>query len=179
MINYSSYTLNAENLVPRVVQKYAKFANTPPPQKSRVYLWFSNLLIIKNHESGLSFNPERHFKLNLCLHGRLSLGLKDHGEWKSHSGLKLVSHSCTDNLTSGDFSTYTLKYVNKTSHFANNLYFGHSERRFHSDFHFDVKFQSKFTWFRINISFRIECSIRNEKWHELDPEWVATQSWFM
>ena len=75
LINYSSYTLNAENLVqrslqilyifvlrarvsttfpsevgffPRVVQKYAKFANTPPPQKSRLYLWFSNLLIIKN-----------------------------------------------------------------------------------------------------------------------------------
>ena len=28
----------------------------------------------------------------------LSWGLKDHGEWKSHSGLKLVSDSCTDNL---------------------------------------------------------------------------------
>ena len=50
------------------------------------------------HESGLSFNPKRHFKLNLCLHGRLSWGLKDHGEWKSHSGLKLVSDSSTINL---------------------------------------------------------------------------------
>ena len=82
-------------------------------------------------------------------------------------------------LFSGDFSTYTLKYVNKTSHFANNLYFGHNERRFHPEFHSRVKFRSKFTWFRIDISFRIECSIRNEKWNELDPVWVATQSGFM
>ena len=50
------------------------------------------------HESGLSFNPKRHSKLNSCLHGRLSWGLKDHGEWRSHSGLKLVSDSCTNNL---------------------------------------------------------------------------------
>ena len=71
---------------------------------------------------------------------------------------------------SGDFSTYTLIYVNKTSHFANNLYFGHNERRFHSEFHSRVKFRSKFTRFRIDISFRIECSIWNEKWNELDPE---------
>ena len=35
---------------------------------------------------------------------------------------------------------YTLKYVNKTSHFAKNLYFGHNERRFHSGFHSRVKF---------------------------------------
>ena len=79
----------------------------------------------------------------------------------------------------GDFSTYTFKYVNKTSHFSNNLYFGHNERRFHSEFHSRVKFQSKFTWFPIDISFRIECSIRSEKWNELDPEWIATQSGFM
>ena len=46
---------------------------------------------------------------------------------------------------SGDFSTYTLKHVNKTSYFANNLYFGHNERRFHSEFHSRVKFRSKFT----------------------------------
>ena len=119
------------------------------------------------HESGLSFNPERHFKLNSCLHGRLSWGLKDHGEWKSHSGLKLtfMHRQC---YFSGDFSTYTLKYVNETSHFANNLYFAHNERRFYSDFYSRVKFQFKFTWFRIDISFRIECSIRNEKWNELD-----------
>ena len=50
------------------------------------------------HESGLSFNPERHLKLNSCLHGRSSWGLKDHGEWKFHSELKLVSDSCTDKL---------------------------------------------------------------------------------
>ena len=65
---------------------------------------------------------------------------------------------------SGDFSTYTLKYVNKTSHFANNLFFSHDERRFHSEFHSRVKFRSKFTCFRIDISFR------NEKWNELGPE---------
>ena len=34
----------------------------------------------------------------------------------------------------GDFSTYTFKFVNETSHNANNLYFGHNERRFHSEF---------------------------------------------
>ena len=67
----------------------------------------------------------------------------------------------------GDFSTYILKYVNKSSRFANNLYFGHNERRFHSEFHSRVKFRSKF---RIDIPFRTECSIRNEEWNELDPE---------
>ena len=41
----------------------------------------------------------------------------------------------------GDFSTYTFKYVNKTSHFVNNLYFGHNKRRFHSR----VKSRSMFT----------------------------------
>ena len=79
---------------------------------------------------------------------------------------------------SGDFTTNTLKYVNKTSDFASNLYFGHNERRFHSEFYSRVKFPSKFTRFRIDISFRIECSMRNEKWNELDPEEVATQSGF-
>ena len=44
---------------------------------------------------------------------------------------------------SGDFSTYTLKYVNKTSHFANNLYFSHNERPFYPEFHPGVKFRSK------------------------------------
>ena len=59
-----------------------------------------NILVLRGslHESGLSFNPKRHFKLNSCLHGRLNWGLKGHGEWKSHSGLKLVSDSCTNNL---------------------------------------------------------------------------------
>ena len=42
--------------------------------------------------------PNDTSKLNSCLHGRLSWGLKDRGEWKSHSGLELVSDSCTDNL---------------------------------------------------------------------------------
>ena len=79
---------------------------------------------------------------------------------------------------SGDFTTHTLKYVNKTSDFANNLYFGHNERRFHSGFYSRVKFRSRFTRFRIDMSFRIEYSIRNEKWNKLDPEGVATQSGF-
>lgn len=35
----------------------------------------------------------------------------------------------------GDFSTYTFKYVIETSHFANNLYFNHNERRFYFEFH--------------------------------------------
>ena len=133
------------------------------------------------HESGLSFNPERPLNFNSCLHGRLSWGLKDHGEWKSHSGLKLVSDLCTDNLIFPAILAliYTLKYVNKTSNFPNNFYFGHSERRFYSEFHSRVKFRSKFTWFRMDISFRIECWIRKEKWNEFGPEWVATQSGFM
>ena len=42
---------------------------------------------------------------------------------------------------SGDFKSYTLKYVDKTSHFANNLYFDHNERRFHSEFHSRVNFE--------------------------------------
>ena len=63
---------------------------------------------------------------------------------------------------SGDFSTYTPRNVDKTSHFANNLYLGHNERRFHSKFQSRVKFRSKFTWYRIDISFRIEL---------FNPEW--------
>ena len=56
--------------------------------------------ILRNslHESGSSFNPELHFKFNSCLYERLRCGWKDHGESKSHSGLKLVPDSCTDNL---------------------------------------------------------------------------------
>ena len=78
-------------------------------------------------------------------------------------GLKLVSDSCTNYLIFRRFwHLYTLKYVNKTSHFANNLYFSHNERRFHSEFHSRVEFRFKFTWFLIDISFRIECSIRNK-----------------
>ena len=46
---------------------------------------------------------------------------------------------------SGYFNIHTLNYVNKTSDFANNLYFGHNERRFHSEFYSRVKFRSKFT----------------------------------
>ena len=67
---------------------------------------------------------------------------------KSRSGLKLVSDSTTDHLIFfGDFSTYAFKYVNETSHDANNIYFGHNEdneRQFHSEFHSRVKFRSKF-----------------------------------
>ena len=121
------------------------------------------------------------FKLNSCLHGRLSWGLKDHMQGMKIS-FRIETHfrfMYQQSYFSGDFSTCTLKYVNKTSHFANNLYFGHNERRFYSDFHSGVKFQFKFTWFRIDISFRIEYSIRNEKWNELDPKWVATQSGFI
>ena len=97
-------------------------------------------------------------------------------DWKIARRIKISFRiSCANDYFSGDFSTNTPKYVDKTSHFPNNLYFGHNERRFHSEFRSRVKFRSKFTWFRIDISFRIECSIRNEKWNELDPEWVATQ----
>ena len=78
---------------------------------------------------------------------------------------------------SGDFSTCTLKYVNKTSHFANNLYFGHNERRFYSDFHSGVKFQFKSHDSESTFSFRSSIqsgmkngmnSIRNEL--QLNPD---------
>ena len=81
---------------------------------------------------------------------------------------------------SGDFGTYIhLNTWIELPILQTIFYFGHNERRFHSEFHSRVKFRSKFTWFRIDTSFRIECSIRNEKWNELDLEWVATQSRFM
>ena len=121
------------------------------------------------HESGLSFNPERHFNFNSCLHGRLSWGLKDHGEWKCHSGLKLFRFMYWQSYFSGDFSTYTLKYVNKTSYFPNNLYFGHSERRLHSEFHSRVKFRSKFTRSSVQSGMKNRMnSIRNEL--QLNPD---------
>ena len=40
---------------------------------------------------------------------------------------------------SGNFSTYTHKYVNKTSHFASNHCFGHNERQFHCEFQISIK----------------------------------------
>ena len=39
----------------------------------------------------------------------------------------------------GDFGTYIFNYVNETSHFENNPYYSHNERRFHSEFHSRVK----------------------------------------
>ena len=196
---------------------------------------------------------KRHFKLNSCLHG----------DWVQLRTERLQSMKISFRIQirfrfmyqqsyfPGDFSTYTLKYVNKTSHFANNLYFGHNERRFHSEFiqewNFDPSLHDSESTFHSGHSkgmnsralhwilcarafrithvsifsasqlrflanrnlnwlvatsklhkhrgtcytaewpycpfatlwFRIECSIRNEKWNELDPEWVATQSGFM
>ena len=54
---------------------------------------------------------------------------------------RFISYMYRQSYFSCDFSTYTLKYVNKTSHFANNLYFGYyNERRFHYEFHSRVKF---------------------------------------
>ena len=86
------------------------------------------------HESGFSFNPERHFKLNSCLHGRL----KTERPRRMKISFRVETRfrfMYQQSYFFGDFSTYTLKYVNKTSHFANNLYFGHlhdSESTFHS-----------------------------------------------
>ena len=138
------------------------------------------LVVCSLHESGLSFNPERRFKLKSCLQGEIELRIERSRRTKISFRVETrFRFMYQQSYFSGDFSIYTPKYVNKTSHFANNLYFGHNERRFHCEFHWRVKFRSKFTWFRIDISFRIECSIRNEKWNELDPEWVATQSGFM
>ena len=125
-------------------------------------------------------NPERHFKFNSCLHERLIWGLKDRGESRSDSRLKLVSDRLyRPSSFFGDFGTYRFKYVSETSRIANSLYFGDNERWFYSEFHSWVKSLSNYTWFWIDISFRIECSIRNEKWNELNPEWVATHFGFM
>ena len=105
------------------------------------------------NESGSGFNPELHFKFNSCLHERLRCGWKDHGESKSHSGLKLVSDSCTENLfLSGilalihlSTSYFTSVREQATSDFAKNIYFRNNERRFQSEFHSRVKSRSKFT----------------------------------
>ena len=96
------------------------------------------------HESGLSFKPERHFKLNSCLHGRLI----DERSRRMKISFQIETRfrfMYQQSYFSGDFSTYAPKYVDKTSHFANNLYLGHNERRFHSEFHSRVKFRFKFT----------------------------------
>ena len=53
----------------------------------------------------------------------------------------------------GDFSTYELKYVNKNFSTIMNVDYVPS---FIQEWNFD--------------SFRIECSIRNETWNELDPK---------
>ena len=47
---------------------------------------------------------------------------------------------CRQSCFPGDFSTYTFKYVNKTSYFPNDQYFGHNKRRFNSEFHSRVEF---------------------------------------
>ena len=65
---------------------------------------------------------------------------------------------------SGDFSTYTLKYANKTSYFPNNLYFGHNERRFHSEFSF-----------KSEISIQVYM-IPNR---HFIPDWVFNPEWKM
>ena len=62
----------------------------------------------------------------------------------------------------GDFNSYKFKYENETSHFVNSLYFDHNERRFHFEFYCRIKCSSKLTGIRIDISFGIECLIRNE-----------------
>ena len=103
---------------------------------------------------------------------------------------------------SGDFTTYTLKYVNKTSHFANNLYFGHNEHRFHSEFHSiqvymipnrhfipDRMFNPewKMEWTRSGVScnsIRIYVNKYNSIPHDLNRNWMSsigieTQSGFM
>ena len=120
------------------------------------------------HESGLRFNPERHFKLNSCLK---KITAKENliPDWNSMSQ---QSTKCTNNPIFPVILAliHLNMYVNKTSHFANNHYFGHNERRFHSEFHSRVKFRPKFTWLRIDISFRMECSIRNE----IKMEWARS-----
>ena len=98
-------------------------------------------------ESGLSFKPERHFKLNSCLHAwEIELRIERSRRMKISFRIETrFRFMYQQSYFSGDFSTYAPKYVDKTSHFANNLYLGHNERRFHSEFHSRVTFRFKFT----------------------------------
>ena len=73
------------------------------------------------HESGLSFNPERHFEFSPCLFERLDWGLKDRGKSKSYSGLKIIPDLCTDflivsaNLALIHLSTWSSIFAKKSS----------------------------------------------------------------
>ena len=181
-----------------------------------------------------------------------SWGLKDHGQWKSHSGFKFVSDSCTNNLIflailalihlntwtklpilqtifisaimNVDFIPSSFKSeISIQVYMIPNRYFipdtvkewtvEHSIE-FCVPAHFALRtlafsqpvncvfwpietlnwlveasklHKHKGTCYTAEwpycpfatLWFRIECSIRNEKWNELDPELVATQSGFM
>ena len=83
-----------------------------------IFKFGSNCLRGSLHESGLSFNPERHFKLNLIMFTwETELRIE---RSRIETRFRFMYHQ---SYFSRDFSTYTLKYVNKTFHFANNLYF--------------------------------------------------------
>ena len=83
-------------------------------------------------EGRLSFNPERQLKFYSCLHWRLSENCQVTANEILFGIETPFIFMYRSSYFLGDFSTYTFKYVNKTSHFVNNLYFGHNERRFHS-----------------------------------------------
>ena len=103
------------------------------------------------HESGLSFNPERYLlKIQSVFTWEIELRIVSRSRrleisFRIETRLRFMYRA---SYFFGDFSTYTFNYVNKTSHFVNNLYFGHNERRFHST----VKSRCMFTWFQFNCN---------------------------
>ena len=85
-------------------------------------------------EFGLSFNSQRYLKFN-------PFYMRDRVEdRKIKISFRIETRSrfmYRPAFFFGYFSTYT------TSHFENNLYFGHNERRFYSEFHSRVKSRLK------------------------------------
>ena len=114
--------------------------------------WTSSGIKGSLHESGLSFNPERHFVFTWEIILRIVRSRRIKISLRTETRFRFMYWS---SYFFGDFSTYTFSTWMKFPIWQNNLYFGHNKRRFQSEFHSKVKSRSKYTWFRI------------EKWNEL------------
>lgn len=84
-------------------------------------------------------------------------GLSFNPEWRFKFNPCLHERLCWDKKIA----------LTENSHFGSRMQV--VRLRFHCKFHYRVKSRSKFTRFWIDISFKIECPIRNEQWNELNP----------
>ena len=100
------------------------------PFYSFLILWLRGGL----HESGLSFNPKRHFKL---IESRIERSRRTKISFRIETRFRFMYRQ---SYFSGDFSTYTLKYVNKL-HILQTIFISAIMNEFHSR----MKFRSKFT----------------------------------